>query len=115
MYDNNIVFRNVFSAPFNVRFYCRFLIGATIDFYGRCLHHNGPPTPCKIEVNNCELIDFGDKNRVNSSNSNATILKFAEKFDHPFSHVFIFGNMFPASHGFVAVSVTRSNNLVSLH
>ena len=30
---------------------------------------------------------FGDKNQVNSSNFNATILKFSEKFDHPFSHV----------------------------
>ena len=33
-------------------------------------------------------------------------LKFSEKFDHPFSHVFIFRNMFPESHGFVAVPVT---------
>ena len=41
------------------------------------------------------LIDeFGDKNRVNSSNFNATILKFSEKFDHPFSHVLISGNIF---------------------
>ena len=30
-------------------------------------------------------------------------LKFPEKFDHPFSHVFIFGNMFPECHGFVAM------------
>ena len=30
-------------------------------------------------------------------------------------HVFIFGNVFPESHGFVAVPVTRSNNFVSLH
>ena len=33
-------------------------------------------------------------------------IKFSEKFDHPFSHVFIFGNMFPESRGFVAVPVT---------
>ena len=46
---------------------------------------------------------------------NVTIFKFAEKFDHQFSHVFIFGNMFPESHGFVAVPVTRSKSFVSLH
>ena len=28
-------------------------------------------------------------------------------FLFPFSHVFIFGNMFPESHGFVAMPVTR--------
>ena len=33
----------------------------------------------------------------------------------PFSHVFIFGNMFNESHGFVAVQVTSSKNFVSLH
>ena len=31
---------------------------------------------------------------MNSSNFNARFLKFSEKFDHPFSHVFIFGNCF---------------------
>ena len=46
---------------------------------------------------------------------NATILKFPEKFDHPFSNVFIFGVMFPESHGFVAARpVTRWNNFVSV-
>ena len=60
-------------------------------------------------------MDFFYKNRVNSSKFNATILKFTETFDHPFLHVFIFGNMFPESHGFVAVPVTRSNNFVSLN
>ena len=52
-------------------------------------------------------------NRVNSSNFNATILKFAEKFDHPFSHVFLLGNMFTENHRFIAVPVTRSDNFVS--
>ena len=33
-------------------------------------------------------------------------LKFSEKLDHAFSHVFIFDNMFPESHGFVAMPVT---------
>ena len=32
---------------------------------------------------------------------------FSEKLDHPFSHFFIFGNMFSESHGFVAIPVTR--------
>ena len=36
----------------------------------------------------------------------------AEKFDHPFSHVFIFRNMFLKSHGFLTVPVTSSNNFV---
>ena len=76
--------------------------------------HNGPAI-YKIKVNNCKLIDFGDKNRVISTNFNSTILKFSEKFVHPFSHVFIFGNMLPESHGFDAVPVTILNNLASLH
>ena len=58
---------------------------------------------------------LGDKNRVNSVNFKATILKFSEKFDHQFMHVFMFHNMFPGNNSFVAVPVTRSNNFVSLH
>ena len=34
------------------------------------------------------------------------ILKVSEKFDHPFLHVSIFGNIFPESYGFVAMPVT---------
>ena len=34
------------------------------------------------------------------------ILKFLEKINHNFSHVSIFGNMFPESDGFVAMPVT---------
>ena len=41
--------------------------------------------------------------------------RFSKKFDHLFSHVFIFGNMFPESHGFVAMPATRSNIFVALH
>ena len=44
---------------------------------------------------------------------NGAILKFSEKFDHPFSHV-IFGNLFPESNSFVAVRVTRSKNFASV-
>ena len=32
-------------------------------------------------------------------------LKFPEKLDYLFSHVFIFGNMFSESHGLVTMSV----------
>ena len=39
---------------------------------------------------------------MNSINFNATTVRFAEKFDIPFSHVFIFGDMFPESRGYVA-------------
>ena len=34
------------------------------------------------------------------SNFNVMNLKFSEKFDHPFSHIFIYGNMFNKNHGF---------------
>ena len=50
-----------------------------------------------------------------TSNFNATILKFSEKSDHPFSQVIRFGNMFPPSHRFVVMLVTRANNFVSYH
>ena len=42
----------------------------------------------------------------------STTVRFSEKFEHAFLHVFIFGNMFPESHGFVAVTVTSLNNFV---
>ena len=45
--------------------------------------------------------------------AHTTTMRYAEKFDHPFSHVFIFSNMFPESHGFVSVPVKSSNNFVS--
>ena len=44
-----------------------------------------------------DLVNFSDKNRVYSSNFNATILKFSEKFYHQFSHFLIFVNIFPES------------------
>ena len=55
---------------------------------------------------------FSHANWVNLSNFNDTTLRFGEKLDHPFSHVFIFGNMFRESHGFISVPVTSSNNFV---
>ena len=33
-------------------------------------------------------------------------IELTREIDHPFSHVLIFGNMFPESHGFDAVQVT---------
>ena len=68
------------------------------------------PTPYK---NESKFDWFGDGNRVNSSNFIATILKFSEIFDHPFSHVFIVGNMFPVSHGPVTTSNNFGHKLVS--
>ena len=65
-------------------------------------------TPYTVQ-NLSKLIDFVIRIELTRA-----ILKLSEKFDHPFSHVFIFGNMFPESHGFVAVPVTRPNNFVSL-
>ena len=46
-------------------------------------------------------------NRVNSVNLNAMTLKLADKFDHPFSHLFIFHNKFAVGHGFDAVMVAK--------
>ena len=63
------------------------------------------PKPYNIKENNY-IYRFGDKNLVTSSNFNATILEFSEKFDLPFSHDFIFANIFPERHGFVVMRVT---------
>ena len=60
------------------------------------------PRPYKIKVNS----KIGDKNRVNTSNFKAKIIKLSEKLNHPFKRVFIFGNTFPESHGFVAMPVS---------
>ena len=66
------------------------------------LHHKGPQHRTKLK-----LIDrFGGKNWVNSSNFNTMTLKSSEKFDRRLLYVFLFGNMFPESHGFVAMPVT---------
>ena len=43
----------------------------------------------------------------------ATTLKFVKKFDHPFSHVFMFSNMFPESKGFVVMPISSSDNFES--
>ena len=48
---------------------------------------------------------FGNKNRLTRAILIAMTLKFAEKFHHPFLHVFLFGNMFHESDSFVAMPV----------
>ena len=70
---------------------------------------------CDTVQNYSKLIDLVMQIELTLSNFNATILKFSEKYQHTFSHVFIFGSMFPDSRGFGAVPIKRSNNLVSLH
>ena len=37
---------------------------------------------------------FGDANLIKPNNFSAIALKFSEIFGHPFSQIFIFGNMF---------------------
>ena len=66
-----------------------------------------PQHRAKLKQITEKLIDFRDKNRVSSIIFNCTILKFFEKFGHPFSHVFIFGNMLPESHSCDAVPVAK--------
>ena len=51
-------------------------------------------------------------NWVNLTNFIASTLRFSEKFYHPFSHVCIFSNMFPESHGFIVMPVT---NFIKIH
>ena len=36
---------------------------------------------------------FGDANLVNSHSFNATTIKFTDKFEHQFSHMFVSGNI----------------------
>ena len=63
-----------------------------------------------------DLVNFNDKNRINSCNFNDTILKFLRNSTIHFRMcLYVHGNMFPESHGFVALPVARSNNFVSLH
>ena len=67
--------------------------------------HNGPPTQYKSKVNNYKLIDFVIRIELTRAILMSRFSNFL--FDHPFSHVFMYGNMFPESHGFVAMPVTR--------
>ena len=52
-------------------------------------------------------------NQINSVDSNATLRKLAEKFDHTFSHLFIFRNIFAQGHMFDAVTV--AHNFIIFH
>ena len=78
----------------------------TYSCIGNRLRSQRTPTPYKIKVNNCKFIELTMGIEL-TGNFKATILKFFEKFDYAFSHVFIFGNMFLESHCFVAMPVTR--------
>ena len=86
-------FRNISTIYFSINRQCT-----------ENLRHHGPQHLTKLKY--VKINRFGDKNRVNSSNFNPTILKFSEKLDHQFSRVFRFGNMFTENHGFVAMRVT---------
>ena len=57
---------------------------------------------------------FGNENRINAGNFNATALKLADKLNHPLSHLSIYENKFVQGHGFAAVTVTNSKYFVSL-
>ena len=62
-----------------------------------------------------KLIGFATQIQFNYVNFNATTLKFDEKLNTPFSHLFLFGNIFSQDHSFDAVTVTSSKKIVSLH
>ena len=68
------------------------------------------PTPYKIKANDCKLVDLViriELIRAILMQRFSNFLRKSIKYDHPFLHVFIFGNMFPVSHGFVAMPVTN--------
>ena len=63
-------------------------------------------TPYKIKVNNDKLINLVIRIQLTLVILMPRFSNFLEKSDHQFSHVFIFINMFPETHGFVAMLVT---------
>ena len=58
---------------------------------------------------------FGNSDRINFVKFNAISLKLAEKFDHPFLDLFMFGNIFVKVQGFDDMTVKTSKYCVSLH
>ena len=54
-----------------------------------------------------KIIDLATKIKL-TVNLNAMTLKLADKFNHPFSHLFIFCNIFAQGHWFDAVMVAFS-------
>ena len=58
---------------------------------------------------------LGNSDWINSVKFNASTMKLAEKFDHIFPHMFIFGNILSQGHGFEAVTVTISKYFISIH
>ena len=86
------------------------------------MHGKSPSitTDPKIFTKLKKIERFGDANRVKTSHFYTITLKFSAQLDHTFSHVFLFGNMFPDCHGFVAMPVTScikdtcSNSSISI-
>ena len=68
----------------------------------------------KIKVNNCKFLDLVIRILLIWA---ILMPKFSNLLRNSTIHfrVSIFGSIFPERHGFVAVPVTRSNNLISLH
>ena len=63
-------------------------------------------TPYKIKVNNCKLIDLVIRIELTRAILMPRVSNFLKSLIISFSNVFIFGNMFPESHGFVTMPVT---------
>ena len=92
-----VAIMHVFSSPIDFS-----INGLCTGVCYKCPHDNEPQHRTKLQ----QIDRFGDANWVNSRILNSTTLRYSERFDHQFSHVFMFGNMFPESQG----SVASSNN-----
>ena len=62
-----------------------------------------------------ERIDLTMRIKLTLVNFIGTNLKLVEKFDRPFSHLFIFRNIFAQGHGFDAVTLAISQYFKSIH
>ena len=51
---------------------------------------------------------FGNANRINSGNFNATTVKLADKFDFPYAHLYILDHIIAQDQFVDAVTVTSS-------
>ena len=60
-------------------------------------------TPYKIEVNNSKLVELVMRIELTLAILMPRFSNFLKKFDHPFPHVFTFGNIFLESDGFVTM------------
>ena len=62
-----------------------------------------------------KIIDLALRIELTLANIFATTVKRAKKFDHKFSHLFIFRNIFAQDYGFEAKTVKSSKYFVSHH